>query len=439
MTFISIKFRTLVSLLILLVGISHADDLKIDISGTGAKLLPIAVAPLTGENALKDSVTATIRADLERSGRFKLIEAPQALPEAAPSNLPEWKSRGSDSLALGGVQVDAAGNASIRLRLYDTVTQKLLTGGELRARSTELRHAAHQLADMIYEALTGDKGVFSTRIAYVTKSGGRYELHVADADGYGAQMVFGSPEPIMSPAWSPEGRRIAYVSFERKKPVVFVQDVYSNTRKAVAAFKGSNSAPAWSADGTALAVTLTLNGQSQIYKVSAEGGEATRLSNSDGIDTEPNFSPDGQSIAFTSDRGGSPQIYLMSALGGPAQRLTFEGSYNVSPRFSRDGKTLAFVRRDNGHFRVAIMDLTSREREVRVLTDGHTDESPTFAPNSRMLLYATEQGGRGTLAAVSSDGVVKQKLTTAGNVREPAWGPFDRPLSFVPMIPGLSK
>jgi len=439
MTFTHIKSPFLASLLTLFActALLAADELKIEMFGTGSKLLPIAVAPLTGENALKDSVTAIIRADLERSGRFKLIDAPQALPDAPPSNLPEWKSRGSDSLALGGVQVDSAGNATIRLRLYDTVTQNLLTGGELRARGTEMRHAAHQLADMIYEALTGDKGVFSTRIAYVTKSGGRYELQVADADGFGAQMVFGSPEPIMSPTWSPEGRRIAYVSFERKKPVVFVQDVYSNTRKAVAAFKGSNSAPAWSADGTALAVTLTLNGQSQIYKVSAEGGEATRLSNSDGIDTEPNFSPDGQSIAFTSDRGGSPQIYLMSALGGPAQRLTFEGSYNVSPRFSRDGKSLAFVRRDNGHFRVAIMDMATRE--VRTLTDGHTDESPSFAPNGRMLLYATEQGGRGVLAAVSSDGVVKQKLTTTGNVREPAWGPFDRPLSFVPMIPGLSK
>lgn len=438
MTFNYIKNPLLIIMFALFTGQIHAGELQFDVIGVDPKFLPIAVAPLTGENALKDSITPIIRADLERSGRFKLIDAPLALPDAPPNNLQEWKSRGSNSLALGGVQLDSAGNATIRLRLYDTVTQKLLTGGEMRARSTEMRHAAHQFADMIYEALTGDKGVFSTRIAYVTKAGSRYELQVADADGFGAQMVFGSNEPIMSPTWSPEGRRIAYVSFERKKPIVIVQDVYSGARKTVAAFKGSNSAPAWSADGNSLAVTLTLGGQSQIYRVPADGGgEPTRLSESSGIDTEANFSPDGQSIAFTSDRGGSPQIYLMSSLGGAAQRLTFDGSYNVSPRFSRDGKSLAFVRRDGGRFRVAIMDMTTRN--VTPLTDGNTDESPTFAPNGRMLLYATEQGGRGVLAAVSSDGTVKQKLSTTGNVREPAWGPFAQPLSFVPMIPGLSK
>lgn len=431
------RLFTLVCLGLCSLFVARAETL-IEITGTGANLIPVAIAPLTGENALAEAISPTIRANLERSGRFKLIDSPTALPDQPPANLADWKNRGSDSLALGGVQFDGSGNATIRLRLYDTVSQKLLVGTELRAKPTEMRRAAHQLSDLIYEALTGEQGVFSTRIAYVLKAGSRYELKIADADGANPQMVFGSKEPIMSPSWSPEGRRIAYVSFEQKKPVVYVQDLFTGSRKIVAAFKGSNSAPAWAPDGQTLAVTLTLDGISQIYRISANGGEAQRLTRSAAIDTEASFSPDGQTLAFTSDRGGSPQIYTMPASGGEPQRLTFEGSYNVSPQFSRDGKNLSFITRDNGRFRVAILDLAAPQR-ITLLSDGGGDESPTFAPNSRMLLYATEVGGRGVLAAVSSDGRVRQKLSASGDVREPAWGPYMAPLPGIPMIPGLNK
>lgn len=418
---------------------AHAEQVTIEVTGVGSNVFPIAIAPLLGEASLKEAISPIIRADLERSGRFRLVDAPIALPDAPPTNLPEWKAKGAISLSVGSAQLEANGNSRIRLRLYDTEKQNLIDGLEIIARPGELRRAAHQLADMIYERITGDKGVFSTKIAYVVKTGTRYEVHVADADGVGGQMVFGTNDPIMSPAWSPDGRRLAYVSFERKKAVVFVQDLLTGSRKAVAAFKGSNSAPAWSADGQSLAVTLTIDGISQIYRVRADGsGDPQRLTRSASIDTEPCFSPDGQTIAFTSDRGGSPQIYTVPAVGGEPQRLTFEGSYNVSPQYSPDGKTLAYVARNNGNFQIAVLDIASK-RLLNTLTDGHSDESPSFAPNGRMLLYATELGGRGVLAAVSSDGTVKQKLSTQGDAREPVWGPFAQPLPAIPMIPGLNK
>jgi TolB protein len=282
------------------------------------------------------------------------------------------------------------------------------------------------MADAIYEALTGDRGVFSTRIAFVVKQGKHYELQVADADGANAQMVFGSPEPIMSPTWSPDGNKLAYVSFERKKPIVFVQDLFAGTRHAAAAYKGSNSAPAFTADSNNLVVTLTLDGFSQLYKVPATGGTAQRLSHSAAIDTEARVSPDGQTVAFTSDRGGSPQLYVMPINGGDAQRVSFDGNYNVTPRFAPDGKSLVYIRRDGGRFGVATLDLASHQ--VLTLTDGPADESPTFAPNGKLILYATEAGGRGVLATVSSDGRIRQRLSTVGDTREPAWGPFPNQL-----------
>jgi TolB protein len=275
----------------------------------------------------------------------------------------------------------------------------------------------------VYEKLTGEKGVFSTRIAYVMKQGNRYELQIADADGASQETALASFEPIISPVWSPDGRRLAYVSFESKKPVVYVHSLLDGKRHVAANFKGSNSAPAWSPDGKTLAVSLSREGGSQIFLINPDGSSVRRLTSSAAIDTEPRFSPDGQWIYFTSDRGGSPQIYRMPAAGGEPQRVTFEGSYNVSPRLSPDGKTLAYVARNAGKFQVALLDLANKQ--VQIITDSDRDESPSFAPNGRMILLATVTGARGVLSAVSADGRVKQRLSiTGGDVREPAWGPF---------------
>jgi TolB protein len=324
---------------------------------------------------------------------------------------------------LGSVAARNDGRYEVRFRLFDVVKQAQLGGVAYTLTPAQVRATAHRIADYVYEKLTGEKGVFSTRIAYVVKRGTRFELQIADADGAGEETALASFEPIISPAWSPDGKRLAYVSFENKKPVVYVHSLLDGKRHVAANFKGSNSAPAWSPDGSKLAVALSRDGGSQLFLINADGSGLQRLSNSSGIDTEPVFSPDGSSIYFTSDRGGSPQIYRMPARGGEPQRVTFEGSYNVSPRISRDGKNLAYITRNGGKFQVALLDLASRQ--VLTLTDSDKDESPSFAPNGRMILLATVIGGRGVLSAVSSDGRVKQRLSVAaGDVREPAWGPF---------------
>ena len=417
-------FKKIFFALSLLVATAVNAQLSIEITGAGANRIPVAIANFAGETAAAQVVTSTVRADLERSGLFKLIDpAGTTLDENAQVNFADWKGRGADALAAGSVTRAPDGRMQARFRLYDTQKQVALGGAVYVTGNDQLRAAGHRIADYIYEKLTGEKGVFSTRIAYVVKSGGQFKLQIADADGQGAVTALSSTEPIISPVWSPDGSKLAYVSFEKKKPVIYVHTLATGQRQVVANFKGSNSAPAWSPDSRKLAVVLSKDGNSQIYSVNADGTGVQRLSQSGGIDTEPRYSADGASIYFTSDRGCSPQIYRMSASGGDAQRVTFEGSYNVSPRPSADGKTLAFISRRDGRFQLAVMDLASKQ--VQILTDSTKDESPSFAPNSRMILIATETGGRGVLTAVSSDGRIKQRLSiAAGDVREPAWGPF---------------
>ncbi len=414
------------SALMLLQSPGHA-QLTIEITGSGANQIPLAIADFGGEPGVSRALTSVVRADLERSGLFRLIDpGGAALTEATLPAFADWKNRGADALTAGSISSSSDGRQEARFRLYDVNKQSALTGAAFVTSSAMLRASGHRIADAIYEALIGERGVFSTRIAYVVRNGPtRYELHIADADGQNAQAALKSREPIISPSWSPDGSRLAYVSFENKKPVVYVHSLASGQRIVVANFKGSNSAPAWSPDGRKLAVVLSKDGGSQIFTVNADGSGVQRLTSLNGINTEPFFSPDGQSIYFTSDRGGSPQIYRTGASGGDAQRVTFEGSYNVSPRVSPDGKTLAFISRRESGFRLAVMDLASRQ--IQVLTDSHKDESPTFAPNGRMILIATEIGGRGVLSAVSIDGRIKQRLSIpAGDVREPAWGPFGK-------------
>lgn len=417
-------FRSALAWLALsLLGVAQA-QLSIEITGAGANRIPIAVADFGGEAGIARALTTVVRSDLERSGLFRLVEA-SGIPmnESSTVNFADWKGRGADALAAGSLVTTGDGRLEARFRLYDSNKQVSLGGAAYLTSSAQLRAAGHRIADYIYEKLTGEKGIFSTRIAYVVRSGGRYELQIADADGQNAQAALVSKEPIISPAWSPEGGRLAYVSFENKKPVIFVHSLSTGKRQAIANFKGSNSAPAWSPDGRRLAIVLTKDGNSQIYLVNADGSGVQRLSSSSGIDTEPRFAPEGDSLYFTSDRGGSPQIYRMAVGGGDVQRITFEGSYNVTPRPSPDGKSLAFISRREGRFQLAVMDLSSRQ--VQILTDSHKDESPTFAPNGRMILIATEVGGRGVLSAVSADGRIKQRLTVSGgDVREPAWAPF---------------
>ncbi len=405
---------------------AHA-QLRVDISGTGATQYPIGIADFSGDETRGRALAEVIRADLSRTGQFRLINTAGAgLTIDSAIAYDEWRGRGADFLAYGTIAQGPDGRFRISYRLADTVKKNQLDTAEFSATEQELRSIAHQIADRIYEKITGVRGVFNTRIAYVLKKGNTYELQVADADGQNPQVALRSREPIISPTWSPDGSKLAYVSFHSGKPVVYVQSLRGRSQIPVANFKGNNSAPAWSPDGSQLAVALTQDGLSQIYIVSADGSaKPRRITRSPGIDTEPVFTPDGRSIIFTSDRSGGPQIYQISLDGGDARRLTFNGSYNISPRISPDGTTLLYVARRDGAFRIASLNLATGAENV--LTDGRDDQSPSFAPNGMQVLYATMQNGRSALAGVSSDGRVRQTLSVLnGEIREPTWGPFTR-------------
>ncbi|MES2300049.1 MAG: Tol-Pal system beta propeller repeat protein TolB [Pseudomonadota bacterium] len=407
----------------LTIGMAAQAQMKIEISGVGSNQIPVAVAAFADEGMAPAQVSSIIKADLERSGVFKVIDAGAAIAEGSRIDYGQWKSRGADALVIGSVKAGPGGSFSVSYKLIDTIKATEAAKLELEPAPPQYtRLAAHKVADDIYEKLTGTRGVFSTRIAYVSKYGERdYRLEVADADGEGMVDAVRSQEPIISPSWSPDGSRVAYVSFESRKPVIFVHDLPSRKRVVIANEKGSNSAPSWSPDGTRLVVGLSRDGHYQVYGVNADGSGLRRLSNGNGIDSEPRYSSDGASIYFTSDRSGGPQIYKMDANGGNATRVTFSGGYNISARPSPDGKTLAYVSQRDGMFVLYAMDLASGQ-EMR-LADNATE--PSFSPNGKYIMYATDAGRRKALAVVSVDGRIKQRLSTqAGTIREPTWGPF---------------
>jgi TolB protein len=403
-----------------------AAQFRIEITGVGATQVPVAVMDLRDEAVAGIGLGAVVRADLARSGLFKLVDAREALDERSRPALPEWRGRGADALVAGSVARLADGRFDVRYKLWDAVRGEELLGQSQVVPAGDLRLAAHRIADAVHQHLIGEPGVFATRIAYVVQQGPQYSLLVTDADGEAPQVALKSLDPIISPAWSPDGKQLAYVSFESQKAVVWVQDTASGQRRMVANFRGSNSAPAWAPDGRMLAVALSQGGLTQLWRLPAAGGNPDRLTNSRAIDTEPVYSPDGQQIFFVSDRGGGPQVYRMTANGGGAERITFDGDYNISPAVSPDGRTLAYVSRVGGSaFKLMTLDLTSGT--VRSLTATRDDESPSFAPNGRLIMFATRLEGRDVLMTTTLDGRIKARLLTSGaDVREPAWGPYGR-------------
>ena len=414
---------------------------RVEIAGIGGTQLPVGIARFRDEERSGQPLSAIVRADLERSGVFRLLDSTGSttalMDERSAPAFSDWRARGADALLVGSAARLADGRFDVRFKLWDVVKGSEIVGQALAVPPEDLRLAAHRIADEVQQRLTGERGVNATRIAYVTRSANRHVLRITDADGEGGQVALASPQPIISPDWSPDGRRLAYVSFESGKAVVMVQDVSTGERRSVANFRGSNSAPAWSPDGKRLAVTLSRDGVAQLYVIDLAGGPLLRLTNSSAIDTEAAFSPDGQTVYFVSDRGGAPQIYRMPSLGGgggvgvggggsAAERVSFSGAYNISPAVSPDGRTLAYVTRDGGGgFRVMTQDLAGGSPVA--VTDTRDDESPSFSPNGRLIMYATKTQGREVLMTTTLDGKIRTRLlSSGGDVREPAWGPYGR-------------
>ncbi len=403
-------------------GLAQA-QFRVEVSGVGITQIPINLNQFKDESVSPQKISQIIQADLERSAKFKVSGNSFAMDESSRPDFNALRQKALENFVTGSVTKLADGRFDVRFRLWDLIKAQDLGGASYAVVAPDLRRAAHQISDFIYEKLTGEKGVFSTRIAYVTKSANRFNLWIADADGENAQAALTSPEPIISPNWAPNGQQLAYVSFESRKPVVYVHDVATGKRKIVANFKGSNSAPSWSPDGQSLAVTLSRDGGSQIYLIASSGGEPQRLTQSSSIDTEPTFMPDGSAIYFVSDRGGSPQIYRMPAKGGPAARVTFNGTYNISPSLSPDGKLLAYISRQGGQFKLYLMDLATERTQA--LSETSADEKPSFAPNGKLIIYATQVQGKEALMTVNWENKISARLSgQSGDIREPHWGPF---------------
>ena len=426
---------TVALMLLALLAVKPAQALlTIEVTKGVDAAIPIAVVPF-GVSGDAIQPADIIEADLARSGKFDtlkrdaFIDRPQDL---ASVNYKIWRLLKIEALVIGRVNQLSNGQYEIRFRLLDVFRGEQLIGRKFIVPAKKLRKAAHQISDYIYEALTGKRGAFDTRIAYVTvdrdQPPQRFFLQVADADGHNPRTILNSPQPILSPSWSPDGNRIAYVSFEKKRSMIYVQDLWSGERTRIAEHTGINSAPAWSPDGTKLAMTLSRDGNPEIYIHDIASGNARRLTRHPAIDTEPTWSPDGGTIAFTSSRAGPPQIYSIAANGsGRAQRLTFGGRYNAGASYSSDGKFMVLITNQGNGYRVGLY--SAEHRTVKELTRTSQDESPTFAPNDEMIIYATQADGQNVLAGVSTDGKVQQFLRLQdGIIREPAWSPFDSKL-----------
>jgi TolB protein len=411
--------------------------LDITITEGVEKAVPIAIVPFewTGlPDELPVDMHVTIANDLSRSGRFNTMDPadmPQRPVQFSQVSFNDWRLLGMENIVIGNVRPLAAGNYEVEFRLVNVFSGTQIAGFRIPATREQMRRTAHRISDIVYEKLTGIRGAFDTRIAYVvvkkladgTK---QYSMQISDADGFNPQILLESKEPLMSPSWSPDGKQLAYVSFEGKNSAIYIQNIFTGTRERVASNPGINSAPAWSPDGTRLAMTLSKDGDPEIFVMHLGSKNLLRVTTNRSIDTEPSWSPDGRMLVFTSDRGGSPQIYRVSAAGGNPERLTFTGNYNARARYAPDGKALTLVHGSEGLYRIAYMDLVANT--MSLVSSAKLDESPSFAPNGSMIIYAT-QTGRGTeLAAVSADGRVHQRLAFQdGEVREPAWGPFPQP------------
>ena len=428
------NIRTLVTAALLaaapLAGAQQKGMLELDVIGGRAAALPIAVVPFGGDCGQTD-VGGVVRADLGRSGQFRALDVSQIVERPTRGSevaYPAWRMLKQDFLLVGRCVAEGGGYRT-EYELFDVAKQERLLGFALTAPAGSMRDVAHQISDAVYEKVLGIPGAFWTRIAYVTSSGlgrgARYALMVADADGWNPRTVVNSTEPLMSPSWSPDGRRLAYVSFEGGNSAVWIQDIASGSREKVTSFRGINGAPSFSPDGGRLALTLSKGGNPDVYVMDLGSKHLTQVTNHFGIDTEPSWSPDGGSLYFTSDRGGRPQIYRVAASGGSAIRVSFEGSYNASPSVSFDGKKIATAQGAGNVYRIALLDNSLGSPRWSMLSPGSLDESPSFAPNGAMVLYAAREGRRGVLYAVSADGRVRQRLVLAeGDVREPAWSPY---------------
>jgi len=436
MTMTKMMQKILYALMFLLVSQLAQAKLEIQIIQGNASQLPIAIIPLqwrASEPRPETGVADVVSSDLYRSGLFDPLEEQDMVDrpvDAESIRFGTWRLLKVDYILIGHVNDASDGNGyDIVYQLFDVHTQESLLSQITSVGFGDLRFGSHRVADSIYEKLTGVAGAFSTRIAYISATGegknSNYQLYVADADGFNPQAVVGSPEPLLSPNWSPDGQKLAYVSFEKGNSAIYVQNVSTGQRDLVSSGKGINGAPAFSPDGRFLAMTLSYSGNPEIYIRDLASGQKRQLTNHWAIDTEATWSPDSQSIYFTSDRGGKPQIYKVAAAGGKAVRLTREGDYNARASISPNGKNIAIAHGRGNEYRIAVLDTDTGR--MRILTPGVLDESPSFAPNGSMILYATREGSRGVLSAVSTDGNVRQRLILAeGDVREPAWSPVIR-------------